>query len=188
MVNGNLICSGPTISSKTYKDSTKSGPLIKILLISVNIVPVLTRINLQHILKLNVNPAVGKFSSGFNTNTENTREDDILDISPAYNEYDSPRPQRDNRNQVGQASRINFNPQAPGDASRVYPGNPFLNNLATSNPSRRGEEIYRVPIGQDGDVLAIIRESPVEGPPKRFPQGMNVRFTLMLYIYAVECS
>lgn len=171
LVNGNLVCSGPSISSKLTTTSTKFTPLTNFS-ISVNVVPVLTRINLQHVLKLNVNPSVGDFSGGFNANPQNSRGEDTLDISPAFNEYDSPRPQRDNRNQVAQASRINFNPQPPDQASRIYPGNPFLNNLATSNP-RRGEEVYRVPIGQDGDVLAIIREAPLEGSSRRFPQGMK---------------
>lgn len=70
------------------------------------------------------------------------------------------RPERD---QVGQA-RINFNPQPPKDPSRIYPGNPFLNKLATTYPSTQTEEKPRqVPVTQDGPIVTFIRERPGGG-------------------------
>lgn len=91
-----------------------------------------------------------------------SRLDDSFEPLPASktSEFNF-RPERD---QVGQATRINFNPTLPKDPSRIYPGNPFLNKLATTHPSPQAEEKPpQVPITQDGPVVTFIRERPGGG-------------------------
>lgn len=126
----------------------------------VDLVRVLTTINLQHVLKINVQPGSATLSSS----DSNSPELDDQEVSPSSirNQY-AFRPSSN--------TRINFNPQPPKDYSKIYPGNPFLNNLATSNPNTAkedtGVEVQYVSVNQNGaGVVETLKPKEILLPPQ----------------------
>lgn len=92
----------------------------------MNLVRVLSTINLQHTLRINL-PSDESMLSPVDTNLP---EVDDQEVSPSttYNQYIF-RPSSSTNNKFN-----NFN-KPSSDFSNAYPGNPFLNNLATSSPN-----------------------------------------------------
>lgn len=101
----------------------------------MELVRVLTTINLQHLLKIKLEPDSTSLSAS-DSDTPELPDDQELSPSSIRNQYIF-RPTSNNR--------INFNPKLPKDVSKIYAGNPFLNNLATTNPTAAAND--------DSDVL-----------------------------------
>ncbi|KAJ8958022.1 hypothetical protein NQ318_002026 [Aromia moschata] len=136
LVNGDLICSGPKIA--------------------ISLVPVLTTINLQHTLQIDVQPLATASDTVVPSRSPPPSDTNFIppDDFPAgritgnpkrttefasnqYNFNPRPPPQSTRSPPSRNSVNISFNPQLPKDPKKIYPGNPFLNNLAsTSSPGR----------------------------------------------------
>lgn len=129
----------------------------------------ITKVNLQHILKLTLGPEMTLVSDA-DASYPRVQMDDTLDMEsyPENNDHYSSRPPRDSREQSG-PQRSSFNPQTTKDPSTIYPENPFLNTLANREPHRtggrrneeeQGGEVVKIPYGKDGFIL--IKEEPAD--------------------------
>ncbi|KAJ8932159.1 hypothetical protein NQ314_014885, partial [Rhamnusium bicolor] len=129
-----------------------------------SLVPVLTTINLQHTLRIDVQPlsSVNNFAPpGENTfmNPSQSSSSDINIINPGGDDFsdsrfsDDPKRENSGNNLVNPfipkdgrvPVNINFNPQVPKDPSKIYARNPFLNSLSSTSRPGRGDSSDNLP-------------------------------------------
>lgn len=118
--------------------------------------------------------------------SSDTNDSPVIDdqeVSPSTLRHQYFRPSATTNN------RINFNPQPPKDFSRVYPGNPFLNNLATANPNDGQVEVQYVSGNRDRPAAVLENLKPKEifvatntESPQNRGGGGNLRIFFLNFI------